>query len=536
MAMSASSQKEREELRVTLHSGIFAKAPRQAKLLQYICNEYFEGRAEQIKEYNLATEVLGRAADFDQNRDAIVRVEFHRLRHKLKEYYEGEGAGHTLRIVIDPGHYVPRFVPQEQTPSPEPQGDSGTPPAPSPKIEPSAQSAAPVPPKSKPAVGLRIVPVVLAGLALLVATTAISLRWWRHLRASAPRSPAASETPSAAFALESGSTKSVRILCGYAKDTYIDRDGKAWRGDEYYSGGEALSQPRQFISRTADMTLFGTFRAGEFSYNLPLKPGNYELHLYFVETHYGPGTLSGGGETSRLFNVLMNGKSLLKIFDIIKDAGGNNVADVRVFKDVTPAPDGYLHLKLEPLTDVPTLNALEIEPAPPGRINPIRIVAQDHSYTDHAGNVWRPDRYYSGGQPAVHIAHVPVSHTPDPDLYSGERFGYFSYAVPVAPGKYRLTLRFAETYWGVPNRSPGIADQNGSLEGGAGSRVFDVYCNGVALLRSFDIYKEAGGALSAVDRTFHNLEPDAEGKLMLAFVPVRDYASVNAIEVVDESK
>jgi hypothetical protein len=536
MAMSASSQKEREELRVTLRSGIFAKAPRQTKLLEYICNEYFEGRSEQIKEYNLATEVLGRTADFDQNRDAIVRVEFHRLRHKLKEYYEAEGAGHTLRIVIDPGHYVPRFVPQEETPSLEPHGDSGSPRAPGSKIEPSAQTGAAVPTQPKPIAGFRILPIVWVGFALIVVTAAISLTWWRHLGPWTQRSPVASGTASAAFPLATRSINPVRILCGYAKDMYIDRDGNAWRGDQYYSGGEALSQPRQFISRAADMTLFEAFRAGEFSYNIPLKPGNYELHLYFVETHYGPGTLSGGGETSRLFNILMNGKPLLKIFDIIKDAGGNNVADVRVFKDVTPAPEGYLHLKFEPLTDVPTLSALEIEPAPPGRINPIRIVARDHSYTDHAGNLWRPDRYYSGGQLAVHITRIPVSHTPDPDLYSGERFGYFSYAMPVAPGKYRVTLRFAETYWGVPNRYPSLPDQNGSLEGGAESRIFDVYCNGVALLRNFNIFKEAGGALSGVDKTFHNLEPDAEGKLMLAFVPARDYASVNAIEIVDESE
>jgi hypothetical protein len=536
MAMPLSKQKERNELEALLRSGIFAKAPRQATLLQYICHEYFEGRSEQIKEYNLATEVLGKAADFDQNRDAIVRVEFHRLRHKLKDYYEAEGAGHALRIVIDPGHYVPRFVPQEQTPSLEPHANSGTPQAPESKSEPSAQTGAAVPTEPKPAAAFPSLPIVLVGLALIVVTAAISLSWWRHLGPWAARSPAASRTAPATSPLATGSTNRVRILCGYAKDVYIDRDGNAWQGDRYYSGGEAHSAPQQFISRAADMTLFRTFRAGEFSYNIPLKPGNYELHLYFVETHYGPGTFSGGGETSRLFNVLMNGKPLLKIFDIIKDAGGNNVADVRVFKDVTPAPDGYLHLKLEPLDDVPTLNALEIEPAPPGRINPIRIVGQDHSYTDHAGNVWRPDRYYSGGQLAVHITHIPVSHTPDPDLYSGERFGHFSYAIPVAPGRYGLTLRFAETYWGVPNRSPSLPDQNGSLEGGAGSRIFDVYCNGVALLRNFDILKEAGGPIRAVDKTFHHLEPDAEGKLMLTFVPVRDYATVNAIEVVDESQ
>jgi len=117
---------ERGELENVLSSGIFAKAPGQAKLLKYICDEYFLGRADRIKEYNLATEALGRAADFDQNRDAIVRVEVHRLRRKLKEYYEGEGAGHALRIVIDPGHYAPRFVPRDEMPSAELEADSGT--------------------------------------------------------------------------------------------------------------------------------------------------------------------------------------------------------------------------------------------------------------------------------------------------------------------------------------------------------------------------------------------------------------------------
>ena len=112
--MRVSDHGERNELEHVLSSGIFAKAPRQAGLLKYICDEYFQGRADQIKEYTLAIEVLGREADFDQNRDAIVRVEVHRLRKKLKEYYQGEGAAHSLQIVIDPGKYVPRFVPREK--------------------------------------------------------------------------------------------------------------------------------------------------------------------------------------------------------------------------------------------------------------------------------------------------------------------------------------------------------------------------------------------------------------------------------------
>jgi len=37
-------------------------------------------------------------------------------------------------------------------------------------------------------------------------------------------------------------------------------------------------------------------------------------------------------------------------------------------------------------------------------------------------------------------------------------------------------------------------------------------------------------------KTFHGLPASAAGKLFLTFVPVKNYACVNAIEVVDESK
>lgn len=521
------TDQEREELESVLHSGIFAKARQQAKLLEYICTEYLSGRADRIKEYSLATEALGKDADFDQNRDAIVRVEFHRLRKKLKEYYEGEGASHALRIMIDHGHYVPRFVPRDKAPSlPNASPSEAVDPAqpyPADKLEPSAVPS-----------GRRGTATLLAALVLLaVVAFAVLLERTGRLPSLLKPSPANRARP-ASPASAAGSLESVRILCGYTKDKYIDRAGNTWFHDEYFSGGAAFAQQPEFIARAPDAGLYQTFRSGVFSYDIPLRPGNYEVHLYFVETHYGPGTLSGGGETNRLFNVSLNGKPLLQIFDIIKDASGNNIADVRVFKDRSPGSDGYLHLKFDSLIDSPILNAIEIEPAPPGKINPVRIVAQNNSYTDHSGNIWSPDRYFSGGQLATHTSHSPVRRTNDPGLFAGERFGNFSYAIPVAPGKYRVTLRFAETYWGVDSRTPSLPDQNGSLAGGIGSRIFDVQCNGSALLRNFDVFKEAGGPLVALEKTFHNLEPNAEGKLLLSFVPVKDYSSVTAVEVVNE--
>src|SRR5271166_7135333 len=105
-------EQEKHEYQSVLASGIFHRAPNLAQVLTYVCERYFEGAAEQIKEYNIAVEALGRPAGFDQKRDSIVRVEAHRLRKRLREYYESDGADHTLRIEIPPGQYAPKFLPR----------------------------------------------------------------------------------------------------------------------------------------------------------------------------------------------------------------------------------------------------------------------------------------------------------------------------------------------------------------------------------------------------------------------------------------
>ena len=114
--------------------------------------------------------------------------------------------------------------------------------------------------------------------------------------------------------------------------------------------------------------------------------------------------------------------------------------------------------------------------------------------------------------------------TRDPELYRAERFGNFTYTIPVVPGRYRVTLKFAETWFG-PGKPGG---------GGRDYRMFDVYANGVALLKNFDIYEEAGGPDRALDRTFRGITPNALGKIVLSFVPVKNYASVNAIEIAED--
>ncbi|HEY3743167.1 MAG TPA: hypothetical protein VGL53_25145 [Bryobacteraceae bacterium] len=102
----------RAELAVVVASSTFSRCPRMSRLLTYLCSKYFAGEADQIKEYNIAVDLLGRSVDFDPADNASARVEVHRLRKKLRTYYDSEGADRELRIEIPAGTYVPQFVPK----------------------------------------------------------------------------------------------------------------------------------------------------------------------------------------------------------------------------------------------------------------------------------------------------------------------------------------------------------------------------------------------------------------------------------------
>ena len=64
-------------------------------------------------------------------------------------------------------------------------------------------------------------------------------------------------------------------------------------------------------------------------------------------------------------------------------------------------------------------------------------------------------------------------------------------------------------------------------------RVFNVFCNGKTILANLNILDEAGENRPLV-RKIKGLQPNAQGKLLLEFVPVTRYATVTAIEVVPE--
>lgn len=511
---------QRDELRSVLASQEFLRAPKLASLLSYLCEKLFAGEASQIKEYSIGLEVFNRGASFDQDSDSIVRVEANRLRKRLAEYYAGEGASHGLQITIPVGQYVPRFDVRNAVSKDCTTNGASI-------AEHTANEIKSTAPlkwlRSRWSFGAGF--VLLIAAAVLITYSVMKQRVQQKEVAGTHATHVQTEFTDGQFGPPSG--EEIRILAG-ATRSLVDHAGKLWAADAGYSGGTEVRSSAQHIERTLDPGFYRTSRQGQFQYDIPLKDAVYELRLHFAETAYGPDTTGTGGEGSRLMTVRANGQILLTHFDVIGDAGASHMADVKVFSGIRPATDGKLHIEfVGEEGKAAMVSAIEIVPGASNQIRPVRIVARQSPYYSNDSHWWSPDNFFEGGQLASYAQEV--SGTDDPELYETERWGNFSYAIPVTQGRYSLVLHFAARH-----NNPGEPVSENGTGSARPMDVFSVFCNGKTLLENFDLYKEAARS-DAVIKRFSELEPNAQGKLALSFVPVSGHARVTAIEVISES-
>lgn len=520
---------EREELvhRVA-SSSTFERSPRLRAFFLHVCRCALDNKPEGATEQQVGICVYDRPPGYNPNEDNIVRSQARLLRLKLEHHFANEGKDEAIVITIPKGRYLPVFETRSEQP-----------------LLPGA------PPQEQG--GFRRLLHILVGVAVLFGLVIICLGYLLYKsRSAAPQaflapvgSVARTEQSSALQPLRSRplglapGAGEVRIAAGHTGAPYVDAWGRRWEADRYYEGGAPQPGPRHFFPPVADEGLFKTMREAisadmtvpqsqrQLRYDIPVPSGVYELRLYFADSLRQPDAdHQEDVQNRRHFQINLNGHPLLVDFDAVADAGSAAV-DVRVFKDVYPSPDGKIHLEFLSSWGRPAfVSGLEITPGTPGKLKPIRISARPSGLLDAGGTRWSGDDYFISGRTILYGN--PETGPKIPDLYTGERHGNFSYAIPVAPGSYTIKLHFLESFF-----SPLIpaADCRG-----AGCRVFDITCNGVLLLQDFDIFQAAPGAFRPVIREFHGLHPNGQGKLLLSFSPKVNYAEVRAIEVLDEAK
>ena len=150
--VAVSDRDKQRALELVLQSRTFVRSEQLRAFLRYVCSMEIEGRGEQITEYRIAVESLGRRQDYTTTEDSSVRNRAHALRAKLEELYTKELPDEPIRIDLFKGSYRPHFVVQKS-----PAKNSSVAP-----VIPSAEMAKPPTVELK----LRVLGLVVVGLAL----------------------------------------------------------------------------------------------------------------------------------------------------------------------------------------------------------------------------------------------------------------------------------------------------------------------------------------------------------------------------------
>lgn len=156
-----------QELDKLCSSSTFQQSERLKRFIRYAVAKSQQGDHEQLKESVIGTEVFDRPLGYNPKEDAIVRVEAHRLRQKLDQYYSKDGQSARLRFLLPKGQYG---VVMEPIVREEPV-------------------AADPPPPTPPPAGKRST-MLLSGLAAAALIAGVAAGGWYFSRQKPPEVPA----------------------------------------------------------------------------------------------------------------------------------------------------------------------------------------------------------------------------------------------------------------------------------------------------------------------------------------------------------
>ncbi len=88
-----------------LRSEAFRNAEALRRLLRFLAEKSLSGEAEQLKEYTIGIDALGKPATYDPRQDSVVRIQVSRLRQKLAEYYRDEGRDDPIVLDLPKGRF-----------------------------------------------------------------------------------------------------------------------------------------------------------------------------------------------------------------------------------------------------------------------------------------------------------------------------------------------------------------------------------------------------------------------------------------------
>jgi len=148
---------------------------------------------------------------------------------------------------------------------------------------------------------------------------------------------------------------------------YTADDGTTYQADTNFDGGSTYSFGGD-VTGTDDDTLYQTERyGGSFGYDVPVDNGTYEVTLQFAEIYQGvssqdspdsAGPADGTNENDRLFDVAIEGQTVVSSYDIYSEVGSPTATEKTYTVEVT---DGTLNVDFSVVNDNAKISALTVE-------------------------------------------------------------------------------------------------------------------------------------------------------------------------------
>jgi hypothetical protein len=119
MAVIIEDKEVLEQVERILHSQELRSSDVLRRLFRFLAEKSASGEADDLKEYVVAIEGMGKPSSYDPRHDSAVRIQVGRLRQKLADYYRLEGHKDTVLISIPKGHFKLEFEYREEAASPD---------------------------------------------------------------------------------------------------------------------------------------------------------------------------------------------------------------------------------------------------------------------------------------------------------------------------------------------------------------------------------------------------------------------------------
>jgi hypothetical protein len=103
--MDVSESDAQEQVQRLVQSDLFRFSASQRRLLEYLAEKSLRGEADQLKEYTIAIDALGKPESYDPRHDSAVRLQSGKLRQKIREYYFAAGSADPVLVDFPKGHF-----------------------------------------------------------------------------------------------------------------------------------------------------------------------------------------------------------------------------------------------------------------------------------------------------------------------------------------------------------------------------------------------------------------------------------------------